>query len=89
MVYKLIISPEAFREIDLAVCYFKTKNIEDSFLKELSEQITFLEKHPLTRQVRYKNIRIHLFEKFNYSFHYVVVHDEVRILSFLNQKQDF
>jgi len=89
MVYKLIITPEAFREIDLAICYFKTKNIEKACLKELSEQITFLEEHPLTRQIRYKNIRIHLFKKFNYSFHYVVIDNEVRILHFLNQKQNF
>ena len=89
MVYKLIITPEAFREIDLAICYFKTKNIEKACLKELSEQITFLEKHPLTSQIRYKNIRIHLFKKFSYSFHYVVIDNEVRILQFLNQKQNF
>lgn len=89
MIYKLVISPEASKEIDLAVCYFKTKQIEKTFLKDLREQIDFLEKHPLSRQIRYKNIRIHLFEKFNYSFHYVVVNNEVRILHFLNQKQDF
>ena len=74
---------------DWIVERFKTKNIEKACLKELSEQITFLEEHPLTRQIRYKNIRIHLFKKFNYSFHYVVIDNEVRILHFLNQKQNF
>lgn len=89
MVYKLVISPEAFRKIDLAECYFKTKQIEKSFLKDLREQLVFLETHPLVRQVRYKNVRIHLFEKFNYSIHYVVYETEVRILHLLNQRQDF
>lgn len=89
MVYRLIISPEAFRDIDLAECYFKSKQIEKAFLKDLGEQITFLEKSPLSRQIRYKNIRIHLFEKFNYAFHYIVVDNEVRILRLLNQNQDF
>ena len=89
MAYKLIISPEAFREIDLAECYFKSKRIENSFLKDLSEQIAFLEKSPLARQIRYKNIRIHLFKKFNYAFHYVVIDNEVRILRLLNQSQYF
>ena len=89
MVYKIIITSEAFREIELAECYFKAKQIEKSFLKDLSQQITFLEKSPLARQIRYKNIRIHLFEKFNYAFHYVVVDDDVRILRLLSQSQDF
>lgn len=85
MAYKIIITSEAFREIELAECYFKTKQIEKSFLKDLGKQIIFLEKSPLARQIRYRNIRIHLFEKFNYAFHYVVINDEVRILRLLSQ----
>ncbi len=89
MAFKIIISPEASREIDIATCYFKAKGLLEPFLKDFSDQITFLETMPLSRQFRYKQVRIHQFDKFNYAIHYVVLDMEVRILRILNQKQDF
>lgn len=89
MAYKIVLSPEAFREIELAECYFKINRIERSFLMDLNEQLIYLEKFPLSRQIRYNNIRIHLLVKFNYSLHYVVREKNVYILKFLNQSQDF
>ena len=89
MIYKLIISPEAFREIELAECFFKIKGVERSFLKDLNKQFLFLEKAPLSRQIRYKHIRIHLLEIYNYSIHYKVTDTEVMVLHILNQSQDF
>ncbi len=89
MVYKIVFSPEAFREIDLAECYFKSKLLDKSFLKDLNKQLIYLEKFPQSRQIKYKNVRIHLLEKFNYSIHYTVEDKGVYILHVLNQKQDF
>ena len=84
-----MLSPESYREIELAECYFRAKHIEKSFLTDLNNQFIFLEKAPLSRQVRYKNVRIHLLKKFNYSLHYTVNENQVYILHFLNQNQDF
>ena len=70
MIYKLVISPEAFREIELAECFFKTKNLERSFINDLNKQFLFLEQVTLSRLIRYKNVRIHLLEIYNYSIHY-------------------
>ena len=89
MDYKLVISPDAYREIELAECFFKIKGMERSFLNDLNTQFLFLERMPLSRQVRYKNIRIHLLEIYNYSIHYVVHNNEVFVLHVLNQNQDF
>ena len=89
MVYKIVVSPEAFRELELAECYFKTKNLEKDFLEDFNTQILFLENMPFARQIRYKQVRIHLFKKYMYSIHYLVVDLEVRILHILNQKQGF
>ena len=89
MIYNILISPEAFREIELAECYFKANLIEKSFLKDLNKQLNFLEKFPLSRQTRYKNVRIHLLNKFNYSLHYTVQENNVYILRFLSQNQNF
>jgi hypothetical protein len=89
MVYKLVLSPESYREIELVECYFRANHIEKSFLTELNNQFIFLEKFPLSRQIRYKNVRIHLLTKFNYSLHYTVNGNQVYVLHFLNQNQDF
>lgn len=89
MAYKVLFSSEALREIELAECYFKSKQLEKSFLTDLNKQFIFLEKYTQSRQIRYKNVRIHLLEKFNYSMHYVVEGNYVYILHLLNQKQDF
>lgn len=89
MDYKLVISPDAYREIELAECFFKIKGMERSFLNDLNTQFLFLERMPLSRQVRYKNIRIHLLEIYNYSIHYVVHNNVVFVLHVLNQNQDF
>lgn len=88
MDYKLVISPDAYREIELAECFFKIKGMERSFLNDLNTQFLFLERMPLSRQVRYKNIRIHLLEIYNYSIHYVVHNNEAYVLHVLNQNQD-
>lgn len=89
MVYKIVFSPESFLEIELAECYFKANRLDRNFLSDLNKQFLFLEKFPLSRQIRYKNVRIHLLEKFNYSLHYVVDKEIVYILHLLNQSQDF
>ena len=89
MAYRIVFSSEALREIELAECYFKSKQLERSFLTDLNKQFIFLEKYPQSRQIRYKNVRIHLLKKFNYSLHYVFAGTNVYILHLLNQNQDF
>ena len=89
MNYKLVISPEAFRDIELAECFYKTKDLDKSFLKDLNAQFNFLENAPLSRQIRYRNIRIHLLEIYKYSVHYIVDNDVVMVLRVLNQAQEF
>jgi mRNA-degrading endonuclease RelE of RelBE toxin-antitoxin system len=89
MTYKILFSPEVFKEIELAECYFRVKRLDRSFLTDLNKQFIFLESFPHSRQIRYKNVRIHLLEKFNYSLHYTIENHNVYILHLLNQKQDF
>lgn len=89
MIYNLALSPEAYREIELAECYFKAKGIERLFLEDLDKQFQYLEKFPLSRQIRYRNIRIHLLEIYNYSIHYTVKTNNVFVIHILNQNQNF
>ena len=89
MIYKLVISPEAYRDIELAECFYKTKSLNSSFLNDLNTQFVFLENAPLSRQIRYRSIRIHLLDIYKYSIHYIVNNDVVMILRVLNQAQAY
>lgn len=89
MIYKIVLSPEAIREIEIAECFFRANRIEHSFLNDLNQSLIYLEKYPLSRQIRYKTVRVHLLDKFNYSLHFTIFNDTVYILHFLNQKQNF
>lgn len=89
MGYELVLSPEAFREIEIAECYYKIIDADRLFLQDLNNQFLFLEHMPLSQQIRYNNVRIHLLKKYNYSIHYVVDNKIVFVLNILNQYQDF
>jgi hypothetical protein len=89
MAYSVQISNEAQIELDVAECFFRTKNLHKPFLEDFFRQIGFLETNALSFQVKYKGIRIINFESFNYSLHYVVKNGQVLILRILNQRQDF
>lgn len=89
MPYKVSISKEAQIELNVAECFFKTKELHIKFMEGFFRQIQFLKTTPFSFQTKYKNIRIALFDEFNYSIHYVIENNQVKILRILNQRQDF
>ncbi len=89
MAYKVHISKEAQIELGTAEYYFRTKNLEMEFLSDFSRQLRFLRTTPESFQIKYRGIRTVLFERFNYSIHYIIKDNEVFILRILNQRQDF
>lgn len=89
MAYKVLISKEAEVELSVADCYFRTKDLEKAFRADLLKQLEFLEATPFSFQMRYKEVRIILFNHFNYSIHYIIKDQTVLILRILNQRQNF
>jgi len=89
MAYRVVISREAEVELGIADCYFRTKDLEKAFWIDFLKQLEFLGKTPLSFQKKYREVRIILFNDFNYSIHYIVEEETVFILRILNQRQDF
>ena len=89
MAFKILISKEAEIELEVADCYFRTKNLEKAFREDFYKQLEFLKNTPLSFQKKYRDIRIILFTAFNYSIHYIVEDNTVLILRILNQRQNF
>jgi len=91
MVYKIIVSPRAQKEIENAIEYYSL-NSEDApqnFIYELKEAYATLSAIPFFR-VRYKNIRAISLHKFPHSLYFVINEDTntVRILSCFHNKRN-
>ncbi|MGC4130568.1 MAG: type II toxin-antitoxin system RelE/ParE family toxin [Bergeyella sp.] len=82
MKYQLLISEEAFWDIEDAVEYYSeiSENLENRFLKQLKEGLSRITKYPLHYALKYKQIRICNFKNFPYQIHFSV--EENRILVF-------
>lgn len=89
MTYKVVVSHEAQIELATTECYFRSKNLAVEFLEDFLHQISFLEKTPTSFETKYRNIKIILFEHFNFSIHFVIENDQVIILRILNQRQNY
>jgi len=89
MIYKVHISKEAQIELSVAECFYKSRNLDQEILADLSRQLRMLKAMPESFQIKYRGIRIVSFEKFNYSIHYMIQDSRVLILRILNQKQNF
>jgi hypothetical protein len=89
MAYNILISKEAEIELGVADCYFRTKNLERAFREDFVKQLEFLERTPLSFQKKYRDVRVILFNDFNYSIHFIIEDQKVLILRILNQRQNF
>uniref|UniRef100_UPI00404A6653 type II toxin-antitoxin system RelE/ParE family toxin n=2 Tax=Gelidibacter sp. TaxID=2018083 RepID=UPI00404A6653 len=84
------LSDEARLELHRAKCYFKLIDKEDDFLDDLTNQLRLIQNMPEAFQIRYKNVRIIHFEKFEYSIHYrLKTNGMITIYHIINQNQDF
>lgn len=84
MVYKIIVSPRAYNEIDEAINYYalNSANAPVNFLKALESAYIILETHPFFRK-RYKNVRAINLKTFPYSLFYTInmKNNTIRVLS--------
>jgi toxin ParE1/3/4 len=91
MVYKIIVSPRAVKEIENAVEYYSLYSAKAPlhFIDEIKQCYLQLESNPFLR-VRYNNIRSIGLKKFPFSLYYVIneLRNSVRILSCFHDKRD-
>lgn len=72
--YKLLITPEALREIQQAVDYYNDcrKGLGKVFYLDLQKQFTRIKKNPFARSVRYEDVRFALLDRFPYAAHFTI-----------------
>jgi toxin ParE1/3/4 len=91
MIYKIIVSLRAQKEIENAIDYYAmySKDAPLNFVLSLKDCYTLLETSPFFR-VRYKNIRAVKLERFPYSLFYIVNENnkQIRVLSCFHNKRN-
>ena len=90
MAYKIIVSPQAQREIENAIDYYALYSADapTNFVAVVKEAYRTLEQNPFFR-VRYKNIRALKLKMFPHSLYFTVHEDTntVRVLSCFHNKR--
>jgi plasmid stabilization system protein ParE len=92
MSYKCRILPQAKKDLQEAASYYnkQQKNLGRRFLKEVNARVAAISKNPQTCQIRYREVRMALLNKFPYSLHYLIDEDQnqIIILSVFHQAQN-
>jgi len=90
MNYKLKITEEAFRDINMAFEYYenKQKNLGNQFFLDLAENIKYLIKNPEIFRIRKKDLREVVLNKFPYVVVFRIRKNVVVILAVFNTKQN-
>ena len=91
MVYKIIVSPRALKEIENAIDYYALYSTDAPvhFISTLKEAYNILETNPFFR-ICYKNVRALKLKKFPYSLFFIVDENKniVSILSCFHNKRN-
>lgn len=91
MVYKLIISPRAQKEIENAIDYYLLYNIDSpkKFIDSLQSTYEVLIANPFFK-IKHKNVRTLKIKKFPYSLYFVIneLNGNVKVLACFHNKQN-
>lgn len=91
MVYKLIVSPRAQKEIEKAIDSYipNYTDMPNNFVIQLQSIFNTLKTNPFFR-IRYKNVRSLKLKKYPYSLYFVINENDatVKILSCLHNKRN-
>ena len=91
MIYKLIVSPRAQKEIEKAIDSYipNYTDIPNNFVIQLQSIFNTLKTNPFFR-IRYKNVRSLKLKKYPYSLYFVINENNtsVKILSCLHNKRN-
>ncbi len=90
MHYQLLISDETRLDIFDGFLWYEQQREGLGFDFELCLEagLAYIQRNPLSRQIKYDEIRIHFIQKFPYGVHYLVEKDIVRILGVFHTRKD-
>ncbi len=90
MRHKIIVEPRAKEDIIEIKKWYRSQKpgLENEFVSELEENVSFLIQNPLLFEIKYKSFRAVVLKKFPYLIYYFINQNNVHILAVLAAKQD-
>lgn len=90
MIYDLLVSPEAEKDISDAFGWFEdhSKGLGSDFLLCVDAGVETISRTPLIYQIVYKNIRRCLIKRFPYGIYYIYDNDKVIVVGVLHASRN-
>jgi plasmid stabilization system protein ParE len=90
MSYSLVVSERAQLQLEKATLWFfeQAPGLEIKFLIDIDKAMSYIQKHPLKSQVRYKTVRIKFLKKFDFGIHYITENQTVFVLTVFHTSQN-
>ena len=89
MAFKIVIKPEAEKELLKALEWYNAKNINlaSELYFEISTVLDKIEQNPNLFQKRYRTFRISFTKKFKYGIHYTLENNTIYVHAILHMSQ--
>jgi hypothetical protein len=87
MAYQINVSRDAEKDLIIAQCYYRERDLEDVYNEDFKLQLEYLKANPYLIQLYYRQVRRIHFSQFKYSIHYIIKNGIVYILRILGHKQ--
>ena len=90
MEYKLIVRPLAEQDLKEAMNWYnlEVEGLGNKFIGYVDRKLAQIALNPLQYQIRYKNLRTTLVEKFPYNIHFTVSDNNIIIHSFYHASRN-
>ncbi len=81
--YYIRISKEATLDVIDALNWYKAKSskLSHRLKKELDQGYNFIQKAPLSFQLKYKNVRVYYCKTFPFGIHYIIENEIVKVIA--------
>ncbi|SRX75926.1 type II toxin-antitoxin system RelE/ParE family toxin [Aequorivita antarctica] len=89
MADKTFFSEDAKRDIYTAKCQYDLAQKGDLFLDDIFNTLEVIKLMPEAFQIRYDSVRIVALEHFNFTLHFEIKNDEIKIWRVLHQSQNY
>jgi plasmid stabilization system protein ParE len=91
MSYQLLVSDEAYFDIEEALLYYThlpSEKLEDRFLQQLNAGFDYIADFPLHLSVKYKEMRVYNLKGFPYQVHFMFVGSQVLVFGVFHEKSN-
>jgi len=81
MSYQFLILEEALLDIEDAIEFYDTLQVQQKFARKLRDGLNYVEQNPLHLTVKYSNVRIYNLRPYKHQIHYRIVEQQIQVVA--------